>query len=337
MKNSISNLSNEQKQQVVDLFIRENLSYNKISNITDISTYNIKKILIEYNIPLKTRKGKLPDIYNKQEEIIDLYINQNKSVRQIVDIYHSSSTTIRTILGEHIRPMGAPRKYTVNSNYFSKIDTEEKAYWLGVLFADGNITKIGKCKQVRFNTIDKDWLNAFISAISYSGTYHIETHKKYNKDIYCLSVGDDTLHDDLNILGCIPNKTKVIVFPNIPEDLIRHFIRGYFDGDGTVGIYKNKSDNNYYTLRSGFCTGSEQFIIQLASKLPCVTKTIQKRKDSSLWTLMFSVKDSIRLYNYMYKDATVWLHRKRDKFEKYIKERYSTTIISPHNMGEGIV
>lgn len=52
---------------------------------------------------------------------------------------------------------------------------------------------------------------------------------------------------------------------------------------------------------------------------------------------MFSVKDSIRLYNYMYKDATIWLQRKRDKFEKYIKERYSTTIISLQIMDEGIV
>jgi len=337
MKNSISNLSNGQKQQVVDLFTKENLSYSKISSITDISTYNIKKILVEYNIPLKVRKGKLPDIYSKKEEIIDLYVNQNKSVRQIVNIYHSSSTTIRAILGEHIRSMGVPRKYTVNSNYFSIIDTEEKAYWLGVFFADGNITKEGECKQIRFNTIDKDWLSIFISAINYSGTYHIETHKKYNKDIYCLTVGDDTLHDDLNTLGCIPNKTKVITFPNISENLIPHFIRGYFDGDGSVGIYKNASNNNYYTLRSSFCTGSEQFMVQLANKLPCHTKTIQKRKDSNLWVLVFSVKDSIRLYNYMYKDATVWLHRKRDKFEKYIKERYSTTIISPQIMGEGIV
>ena len=52
---------------------------------------------------------------------------------------------------------------------------------------------------------------------------------------------------------------------------------------------------------------------------------------------MFSVKDSIRLYNYMYEDATIWLQRKRDKFEKYIKERYSTTIISLQIMDEGIV
>ena len=52
---------------------------------------------------------------------------------------------------------------------------------------------------------------------------------------------------------------------------------------------------------------------------------------------MFSIKDSIRLYNYMYKDATIWLQRKRDKFEKYIKERYSTTIISLQIMDEGIV
>ena len=76
---------------------------------------------------------------------------------------------------------------------------------------------------------------------------------------------------------------------------------------------------------------------QLAKELPCVTKTIQKGANSNIWTLMLSVKDSIRLYNYMYKDATVWLQRKRDKFEKYIKERYSTTIISLQIMDEGIV
>lgn len=337
MKNSITNLSNEQKQQVIDLFVKENLSYAKISKITEISTYNIKKILVEYNIPLKTRKSKLPDIYNKQAEIIDLYVNQHKSIHQITDMYHSSTTTIRNILGNNVRSIGVPKKYSVNSTYFSNIDTEEKAYWLGVFYADGNISKEEEYKKIRFNTIDKEWLNSFIKDVGYSGTFHVETHKKYNKDIYCLTISDNTLHDDLNALGCVPNKTKVIVFPNIEKSLIRHFIRGYFDGDGTVGIYKNKSDNNYYTLRSGFCTGSEEFMKQLAKELPCVTKTIQKGANSNIWTLMFSVKDSIRLYNYMYKDATVWLQRKRDKFEKYIKERYSTTIISLQIMDEGIV
>lgn len=115
----------------------------------------------------------------------------------------------------------------------------------------------------------------------------------------------------------------MIIFPKIKESLIRHFIRGYFDGDGTVGIYKNKSDKEYYTLRSGFCSGSERFMYQLADKLPCINKTVQKGKDTNIWSITFSVKDSIRLYNYMYKDATVWLKRKRDKFEQYLKEKYA--------------
>lgn len=62
MKNCISNLSNEQKQQVIDLFVKKKLSYAKISRLTEISCYNIKKILVEANIPLKIKKTKLSDI-----------------------------------------------------------------------------------------------------------------------------------------------------------------------------------------------------------------------------------------------------------------------------------
>lgn len=122
----------------------------------------------------------------------------------------------------------------------------------------------------------------------------------------------------------------IITFPQLQEDLIPHFIRGYFDGDGFVSIYNNSTKKeNCFTLKSGFCSGSKIFIEQLVSYLPTKFKTISKRKkpNSSLYDIKLSVKDSYKLYKYMYTNATIFLQRKKDKFDNYIKQRRSETII----------
>lgn len=122
----------------------------------------------------------------------------------------------------------------------------------------------------------------------------------------------------------------MITFPQLQENLISHFIRGYFDGDGFVSISNNSTKKeNCLTLKSGFCSGSKTFIEQLVSYLPTKFKTISKRKkpNSSLYDIKLSVKDSYKLYKYMYINATIFLQRKKDKFDNYIKQRRSETII----------
>lgn len=87
-----------------------------------------------------------------------------------------------------------------------------------------------------------------------------------------------------------------------------------------------------------FCTGSEVFLLQLVKYIPCENTNVKKRKDSNLWTIMFSVNDSIKLYNYMYNDATIFLKRKKEKFDQFVQMRRSETIIdAPQNEDEGIV
>lgn len=332
-------ITEEQKQQIINLYVEQGLSYDKTSKEAGVSISTVRRILKNSGIKGHSIGGKKKEFTEEQINMIfDLYNVQGKSIHEIVNIMHSSTGTICRVLGSSVRKIGTPKKYSVNSYYFSNIDDEHKAYWLGVFYADGNITKEGTEKAIRFNSIDKEWVDMFIQDVEFTGTSHVETHKKYNKNIYCLRINDNQLHDDLNNLGCVPVKSKIIKFPEfLSEELIPHFIRGYFDGDGTVGIYKNSSKSNSYTLRSGFCSGSKTFIEKLITYLPCNNTVLKKRDNSDIWTIMYSVNDSIRLYNYMYRNTSVFLSRKKMKFEKFVQVRRSETIISPSYKDEGIV
>ena len=139
----------------------------------------------------------------------------------------------------------------MNYNYFDTIDTEEKAYWLGFLFADGNLsvpsytTKEGKIKNGRYKISlelkaeDIEHLKKFAKAIDY---------EKEIKTVKCSGYDDTTkrcrlmfnnkhMWNTLNNLGCTPRKSLTLQFPNISEKLEIPFIRGYFDGDGCLSYY----------------------------------------------------------------------------------------------------
>lgn len=265
-------------------------------------------------------------------KVIELYIDKNYGFRKVADILNiPESQVLKFLKNENlIRKIGTTKIYSCNEFYFNDIKSEKQAYWLGVLFADGNVSKQGETfsGRVIFSSKDTEWVDQFKRDIEFNGKIYTETHKVYKTQVSKVSLTSEQMFTDLVELGCIPNKSLIIRIPAINQDLIPHFIRGYFDGDGTVGIYKNSSKSNTMTLRSGFCSGSQEFLEAISCYLPTNRKVVKKANNRNLFTLMFSVNDSINLYQYMYKDATVWLKRKREKFEEYIQERCSETIIS---------
>lgn len=315
-------LSETQKEQIKKLYIDKQLSYTKIAETLNIGPGAVRGVLTKEGLNgTRSRKKQWSD--EEIQQIRTLY-KSGKTIRELVAMFHSSTKSISAILGSDIRPVGSKKKYTVNSNYFNNIDSERKAYWLGFMYADGNAYKSG---QIRISSIDTELLEIFISDLEYTGVITTETQKVYNKSISKVTINDKQLFNDLCKYGCCPNKTAVISVPNIPKELMPHFVRGYFDGDGSVGIYNNESGKDLKTLRSSFCTGSEVFLPQLLEFIPCKKKSVKKKSNSNLWEISFSVNDSITLYNYMYTGATVYLKRKRDKFEQFLQMRRSETII----------
>lgn len=209
------------------------------------------------------------------------------------------------------------KKYTVNDRYFKELN-EDSAYWLGVMYADGNVSENhkGTTGRVILSSTDKEWVENFSKVISYSGPVREEIHKKFKKSIWKVTIDSRALFEDLVKNGCVPKKSLVIKFPSIEKKLERHFIRGYFDGDGSVTVCKNIKSANWKILKTSFCSGSKEFLQELVERLPSKNKSVYSGK--RIYEIKLSLNDSLNLYHYMYENSGEKLARKFIKFENYV-------------------
>lgn len=224
-------------------------------------------------------------------------------------------------------------KYTYNEDYFKKIDTAEKAYWLGFLYADGCITRFYRGEKLKSMSLelslkdeDCEHLIKFNNALkSNVPIQHRIIAGKYKADR--IVINSTKMCRDLIKLGCTPTKSLTLEFPNndiVPSEFINDFIRGYFDGDGgvsyTEGEYfhsvRNKSYSQYH-YRCYFC-GNEQFLIELKKILNSnniETSDLKKDNRSKAVNLYIYGNDNIENFKkYIYTDNCVNLSRKFDKF-----------------------
>lgn len=260
---------------------------------------------------------------NNLQKILDLYWNKNMNAESIADIVGIKARTLRKYMSDmHLlrRPGQNSIKYTVDENFFETIDTEKKAYWLGVLYADGCVMHIRNTKYIVFSAVDKEWLEQYKKDISFTGPVLKEHHKKYNKDIYKVKCTSKKMYSDLENKGVVERKSNILEFPvnSVPDSLMPHFIRGYFDGDGSVGVYQNVRDKDWRRLRVSITSGSLSFIEAMRTwmiehKIFPIGKPV-KRNNRDVYALNLSLIAGLRLRDCMYKDATAYLQRKYDKF-----------------------
>lgn len=212
----------------------------------------------------------------------------------------------------------------INKNFFKKW-TPEMTYILGFLFADGNIiySKRGtwfwslQITDIEILKKIKEELNSF---------HKISLKKKVKnqKQIYRIQIGSKEMCKDLLRLGLTPRKSKTIIFPKVPTKYFPDFLRGYFDGDGGVwvGLKNKKQKTKTLTIGTSFTSGSRIFLVSLKNMLAknglLGGSLVQKVRG---FDLKYSVKDSLILYKIMYNNiCTLFLKRKKDKFESYIKQ-----------------
>lgn len=226
------------------------------------------------------------------------------------------------------------RKYHCNSNTFNKIDTEEKAYWLGFIYADGYISLNGgegsKMLGIAISDKDKEHLVKFKRFMnSTSPIYTYDTSKTSFGDFKFsrIVIRDNELCNDLINLGVTMSKTNILKFPHdiIPKGNMKDFIRGYFDGDGSLSFYLSKSKNfNEYKVK--WC-GTEEMLTSIHSYLPTnrvkMPALYVRNKDSLAGNFQVDYGGNIqvgRILDYMYEGSTVYLDRKFERYQKYIEE-----------------
>jgi intein-encoded DNA endonuclease-like protein len=209
-----------------------------------------------------------------------------------------------------------------NEDFFKKW-SPEMAYVLGFFAADGCMLKNKReAHFIEFQITDKDILLKIRKLL---GSNHkiSERNMKINwKTAYRFQIGSKIVYSDLLKLGLTPRKSKTIELPNVPDKYFRHFVRGYFDGDGNVHVQKRRDrKSNHLIIQTHFTCGSQIFLIQLQEKLGvlALAKGGNIGYYSGAHRLRFSIKDSMKLYAFMYHDVKdLFLARKKNIFDKFI-------------------
>lgn len=202
-------------------------------------------------------------------------------------------------------------RFKSNENYFSPIDTEAKAYWLGFIFADGNNNGTNRL-TLRLSNKDKKHVQSFKEAISFEGNVCT------NNGTSSIVITSTKLIENLNKLGCIKNKSLVIRFPVLDCVYVSHFIRGYFDGDGCVCTYWDKRGKE--RCNASIYSGSVEFIKDLVSIFQELN--IHHGHVSTNAIYFAAKKDLLKFHNFLYKNATISLLRKKNKFDSYVYKHF---------------
>lgn len=216
-------------------------------------------------------------------------------------------------------------KFTLNHHYFDDIDTEDKAYFLGLLYADGCNYFNSKSNNtyLALQVKDEEILKKFNKYLETDRHLSYTRAKIANHSDVCkLTINSKHLCETLIKQGCPPQKTFVLKFPTgkqVPHKLIKHFIRGYFDGDGSISSHMYKS--GYVRLSCCFVSTLE-FCSSLAklikAKFDCNCYIDKRHKDSkNNFNLRLNSNDNIiDFLNWLYEDSYIYLERKFCKFKE---------------------
>ena len=259
-------------------------------------------------------------------KFIELH-NDGLSYHKISELNNTSAACVYRVLRENNvkfkTPAECSTKIKTDNSMFDKIDVEWKAYYLGLLFADGCMSKQGSVILTLSET-DKhilDELNTFIfnskRKLAYIPSRKIKNKTYIAQPKYTLVLTNKFISAKLQSIGLVPKKSLILDFPKdeyIPENLFHHFVRGYFDGDGW--IWAPKKDG--YSYMWGIVS-SNLFIEKLKILLEKVLRIELKIRKSGNVHLIeaFHKEKLIKIKNYLYKDSTIYLRRKRENFDKF--------------------
>src|ERR1035438_7363512 len=217
------------------------------------------------------------------------------------------------------------KQYTFDENYFDIIDTEDKAYVLGLVFADGYNYEVRGVVSISLQARDKEILEKISIAMKNTKPLKFVDMVKYHKgkshqNQYRLSFSSRHTSETLARLGCIQRKSYLCRFPTILAHLTSHFIRGYFDGDGCISY---TYDHRKRPCGSVSFVGSKHFCKSLSLLLKQLeinsNVSYEKRCNKHIRRIAFGGRNQlVKFCKYIYEDASIYLNRKKAKFDDFI-------------------
>lgn len=218
----------------------------------------------------------------------------------------------------------AKQQYKINENYFDDIDTPNKAYILGLLYADGcNMTDKHEV-TISLQEQDKHILEQIKHELQYDGPLSFINYNNKNSNYqnqYKLDITNKHISEVLNALGVWKNKSLILEWPEwLDKKLYSHFVRGYFDGDGCLYLGKNNKGAEISFV------GTEMFLLKLSEILKetlsvdLVVKNLGPTYKLVTKEAKIHRKNGIKSFlNWIYDDAALMLRRKYDKYQQFLQ------------------
>lgn len=300
-------------------------SIKDIANIFNVSSSRIGQILRCNGINTVNPRY-LQFSYDDVLKMYDMYVSGVSRI-DIAKIYGICADSVYNLFLKYnfsVNSMShAKQQYNINEYYFDEIDTSNKAYILGLLYADG-------CNMTNRNEIilslqeqDKHILEQIKCEIEYDGPLKFidyNSKNKNHKNQYKLDITNKHMSKTLNNLGVWKNKSLILEWPScLNEKLYSHFIRGYFDGDGCL-YFANGSCNATVSF-----VGTEMFLNKLSDiikeKLDVdlyVRDTGFKHNFITKEAKMHSLNSVLTFLNWIYENADLMLMRKYNKYQQLL-------------------
>lgn len=253
------------------------------------------------------------------QNIYHLYYDEKMSQEKIAKLYKTSQSVIQRRFikeGWITRDMcQCHRKYHLNEHLFDIIDSADKAYCLGLWYADG-------CNQIENDSIrlelqsrDVDVLikiKNFLESDCPLKFASAEKYKNRKQDTYTLTIHSKYMRNQLINLGFVPRKSLILDFPYwMDKRLIPFMLRGYIDGDGwiqkhTVGFMSTDK----------FCIGVKEYLNSIG--LDCSIYDMKRHYNEHTKTInIFGKKNIVPLATKMFADGSIFMQRKLDKYLEF--------------------
>ena len=269
--------------------------------------------------------------HQEKVELFKMFETGEYSGNQLTNYFPISQVAINALLRrngyEAKSASELKRKYPIQENFFDKIDTEEKAYILGLLYADGyndtnrNTVSLG-LKDSDREVLDKiTALTQPTKPLQFVNIYKSRERIGFenSKNQYRLVIQSKHISQRLVELGCGKAKTHNLIFPTeeqVPSHLIRHFVRGYFDGDGSVSGNKQKQFGFVGTI--DFLLPLQQILMKELNFLETKLNQRHKDREDSIRALRYcGINQCIAFRDWLYEHANIYLKRKFDIFHSY--------------------
>lgn len=311
--------TSEQIQNILKLF-NEGIHAQEIAKIYNVSKTKIINTLHENGVPIRN------DRFSKEteEQILELY-SKLKNQGEVARIIGTTDVSVGRVLRRNNVPENEifkndkiNKKYTLNEKYFDVIDSDDKAYILGLIAADGCISKTNTL-SISLQDRDKQILEEINDKLDSNRPIKFREYKHikdsyYNQ--YYLSITNKYMANSLKKLGIIPNKSLVLKYPLISSKFDAAFIRGYMDGDGCI----------CKTLPKVSFLGTEDFLIKIKEIIFMHTgiegriyKTSNPNNDITKEFQIYGVNKVTQFLEWLYHNNGMCLFRKKEIYiSKYV-------------------